>query len=245
LQVFIGGEFYMPFLLQSTKGASPLKSGLLIIPLELTEAFFGIFCGAIIHQYGCYRELIWAGALIMTLGSGLYMNLDATSSLAKIIGYQLIGGTGCGLLFHPPLIAIQAFTTQQDIATAISTLMFVRNIATSLGVVVGGIVFQNSMSTRQSIIALTGLPSDVLAKFTGADAMANVLAISDIQDPAKRLVIQQAYSWSIKNMWLFYMCVGFIGIVAAAFVQQKKLSEEHTETKTGLLAMEKREDEHI
>jgi hypothetical protein len=96
------------------------------------------------------------------------------------------------------------------------------------------------MSNRQSFIATSGLSPDILEKFTGANAAANVLEVKTIQDPVKQLVIREAYAWSIRNMWIFYLCTGVVGIVAAAFVQKQRLSDEHTETKTGLLAMEKR-----
>lgn len=65
----------------------------------------------------------------MTLGTGLYMALSATSSIGLILGFEIIAGAGCGLLFQPVLVSIQVLTPQKDVATAISTLGFVRNMA--------------------------------------------------------------------------------------------------------------------
>jgi hypothetical protein len=98
-------------------------------------------------------------------------------------------------------------------------------------------VFQNSMSLRQPVLAAAGLPPELLDKFNGAHAAANVLEILQIQDPQQQPAVNEALAWSISKMWLFYLAVGAVSIVAAAFVQESKLSEEHTETKTGLLAM--------
>jgi nitrate/nitrite transporter NarK len=130
--VFIGGEYYIPLYLQSTHSFSPSKSGLLILPLMLTEALMGVFCGVITHRYSAYRELMWVGTVMMTIGVGLWILLDADSSIPEIIGLQLLAGTGSGLLFQPVLIAIQAFVKQQDVATACATLNFVRNMAVRL-----------------------------------------------------------------------------------------------------------------
>jgi len=47
---FIGGEYFLPFYLQASKGASPLKSGVLILPLILGEAVGGISSGILMHQ---------------------------------------------------------------------------------------------------------------------------------------------------------------------------------------------------
>jgi Major Facilitator Superfamily len=127
--VFIGGEYYLPLYLQSTHGFSPFKSGIMILPITVMEAVMGIFCAVLTHSWGCYRELIWAGCVLMTVGTGLYIALGATTSVAVIVGFELVGGAGCGLLFQPVLIALQAFVRQDNVATAMATLGFVRNMA--------------------------------------------------------------------------------------------------------------------
>ena len=237
--MFIGGEYYLPLYLQSTHEASPLRSGVLIMPVTICEAVAGMFGGFIMHEFHAYRELILAGTILMTLGTGLYISFGATTSIAKIVIFEIIGGLGCGLLFQPPVIAIQVFTAQDDIATATATQGFIRNMATSFGVVIGGIVFQNSMSQRAGELKRANIPPDVLRKLSGGDAAANVDIVSKIQDPAQKLVVKQAFAWSIRNMWIFYTCIGALGVVAAIFVKRARLSEEHVETRTGLLSREK------
>jgi len=93
------------------------------------EALGGIFCGVITHKFSAYRELIILGCLLMTIGTSMYIILDATSSIGMILGFEILAGLGCGLLFQPVTVAIQVFTAQKDIATATSTLGFVRNVA--------------------------------------------------------------------------------------------------------------------
>jgi MFS family permease len=241
LQVFIGGEYYLPLYFQSTHATGPLLSGVLVMPYMLMEALGGVACGIITEKYGAYRELIITGCVLMTLGTGLYIALDAKSSIGKIIAFELVAGSGCGLLFQPVIVAIQAFTAQEDIATATSTLGFVRNMATSLGVIIGGIVFQNGMTDRQSVLRAANLPQDILSKLSGSDAAANVVIVNSVRDPVQKLVIKQAFAWSLRNMWVFYTCVGAIGVVASAFVKRGELSEEHVETRTGLLGVREKE----
>jgi hypothetical protein len=106
---------------------------------------------------------------------------------------------------------------------------------TCIGTVLGGIIFQNSMTTRRPQLKAAGLPSDLLHKLSGADAAANLGIVSTISDPKIKLAIRQAFAWSTRNMWIFYTCVGAISVVASAFVQKSTLSAEHVETKTGLL----------
>ena len=68
----------------------------------------------------------------MTLGTGLYIALSATSSIGMILGFEFIAGAGSGLLFQPVLVAIQVLAVQKDVATASATSGFVRNMAVSL-----------------------------------------------------------------------------------------------------------------
>lgn len=102
------------------------------MPYIAMEALLGIFCGVITHRYSAYRELIWAGCFLMTLGTGLYIALSATSSIGMILSFEFIAGAGSGLLFQPVLVAIQVLAAQKDVATASATSGFVRNMAVSL-----------------------------------------------------------------------------------------------------------------
>jgi MFS family permease len=126
--VFIGADYYMPLYLQSTHSASPSRSGLLVLPYMVTSAVMGIVCGLITHRYSAYRALICVGTCALNLGVGLFIVLGAETSIATIVGFELVAGLGAGLLFQPTVIAIQAFTAQENIATAISTLEFIRSI---------------------------------------------------------------------------------------------------------------------
>jgi hypothetical protein len=238
--VSIGTEYYLPLYFQSVKQASPLRSGILIVPLMVTEAAMDITAGILIHQTGRYREIIWTGTTLMTLGTGLYINFRTDTSIGNIIGFEIIWVIGTASLFQAPTIAMQNTVSQADTATATAILGFIRNLATSLSIVVGGVVFQNSMAARQSSLAAAGLSKSVLKALSGDQAAANVNIIKSIQDAAQRHVVQEAFAWSIRNMFIMYTCVAAVGMVASVFIKHRHLSTEHTETKTGIQQLTER-----
>jgi EmrB/QacA subfamily drug resistance transporter len=238
--VAIGAEYYLPLYFQSVKQASPLRSGILIVPMMVTEAATDVLLGILVHQTGRYREIIWAGAAFMTLGTGLYINFRTDTTVARIIGFEIIAGVGTAMLFQAPMIAIQNTVSQADTATAISTLGFVNNLGTSLSIVLGGVVFQNSMAARQSSLAAAGLSESVLEALSSDQAAANVDIIKSIQNSAQRQVVQDAFAWSLRNMFIMYTCVATVALMASAFIKHRHLSTEHTETKTGIQQMTKR-----
>ena len=232
--VFIGPEYYMPLYFQSTKGASPLRSGVLLLPLIVFTATAGIIAGVIIHRTGRYRELIWSGTVVLTIGLGLFVNFGANSSTGMILGFELVVGVGSGLLFEAPLIAIQSLVAQDDVATATSTFSFARNLATSMSVIIGGVIFQNSMDLQAASLRAAGLSDDALELLSGKNAAANVMLSETLTDPAKMLAVKEAFAWSMRNMWILYTCLSFLTVIAGAFITRQDLSKEHTETVTGI-----------
>ena len=239
--VSIGTEYYLPLYFQSVKQASPVRSGILILPMIITEAAVDIVVGIFIHKTGRYREPIWAGLTLMTLGTGLYISFGTGKSIAKIAGFEIIGGIGTALLFQAPMLAIQNTVSQANTASATATMGFMNNIATSLSLVLGGVVFQNSMTARQSSLAAAGLSKSILEALSGDQAAANVGITKSIQDAAQRHVVLDAFAWSLRNMFIMYTCVPAVAMVASVFIKQRHLRMEHTETKTGIPQLTERE----
>lgn len=218
------------------KGSSPLGSGLLVMPITVTEAVAGVLVGVIIHRTGRYLEIIYVGVLLMTLGNGLYILLSPKSGLVEIIFSQIVAGSGAGLLFHSPLIALQARVSQENTATATATSTFVNNLATALSVVIGGVLFQNSMDIRVTSLALppTNLSSNITDLLSAGGAAANVMLVSSIQDQAQRSAVREAYAWSLRNVWILYTGISAMAVVTSVFIKKHHLTKDHTETKTGL-----------
>jgi len=239
--VFIAAEYYMPLFLQSVLEASPLRSGILLLPFILTGAVAGVICGVIIHRTGRFIEIIWVGTALLCLGFGLFIMWTPETTTAKVVGYQVIAGIGSGVLFEAPLIAIQSQVDQQDVATATSTLTFVRCIAVTVSVVVGGTMFMNSIETQQGALRAAGLPPNILRSLAGDEAMANVMLPGTLSNPAWEYAAKKAFSLATRNMWIMYTAFGALGVIASFFVRSAHLSSEHVETVTGIKKEKKEE----
>ncbi|KAI1180570.1 MFS multidrug transporter-like protein [Nemania sp. FL0916] len=240
--VLVGIEYYMPLYFQSVKQASPIRSGILLLPLILVQATIEIISGYLIHRTGRYIEFMWAGSVLMTLGTGLYILFGPDTSVAMIAGLEIVGAFGPALLFQAPVVAIQNTVHQNDTSAATAALLFLRNIGMSLSVVIGGVVFQNSMNARQSSLSAAGLDQSVLEALSGSQAAANVDITQSIQDPSQRRVILEAFAWSVRNMFILYTAFSATTVIASVFIKHRALNTEHTETKTGLQHLTKRED---
>lgn len=99
------------------------------------------------------------------------------------------------------------------------------------------------MSLQTSKLRSAGLSDSLAEQLSGDSAAANIVTIKSIEDPIQLLAVKQAFSWSLRNMWILYTAVAACGVIASAFVTKQRLSKEHTETKTGLRMEVSREKE--
>jgi hypothetical protein len=122
--VFISASYYLPLYFQAILGAGPLLSGVYLLPNAVALAVSSLATGFFVAKFRKFLPPIYFAFFMLVLGFGLFINLDAHSSWAKIIIYQIIAGVGIGPLFQAPIIALQAHINPRDIASATALLGF-------------------------------------------------------------------------------------------------------------------------
>lgn len=206
----------------------------MILPVVVGSCVTSGAVGFVIHRTGRYIEIVRLGNLIVLLGIGLFIDIGPSTSYAKIIVYQIVLGFGMGMLFFPPLLALQANVSSGQTAAATAMFGFVRSMSASAAVVLGGVLFQNGMNAQHSKLVDAGLPANITDAFKGSDAAANVFLVSTIKNPEHQRVVQVAFSDSILHIWYLYTALAAVGVVSCIFVKKHIMSETHTEIKTGL-----------
>lgn len=232
--VFISGSYYLPLYFQAIRGASPIQSGVDLLPTAISLAISSIATGLFVKKVGKFLPPIYFGLFMMTLGYGLFTDFDASSSWTKLIIYQIIAGLGIGPLFQAPIIALQAHINPRDIGTATATLGFVRQLATSTSVVIGQVVFQNQMKKKAGTLTRV-LGPKLAQQLGGGNAGANTQLIDSLPEKEKS-VVRVAFADSLMPMWIMYTAFAGVGLIVAFFIHRKVLTSQHEETKTGLEA---------
>ncbi|KAK5091872.1 hypothetical protein LTR70_001183 [Exophiala xenobiotica] len=235
--VFIAQSYYLPLYFQTVMGLSPILSGAslfaLVIPLSVTS----IASGIIMRKTGRYQEVIWVSAGFLCLGSGLLIDLPAHTSWPRVIAYQIICGIGTGPLFQGPLIALQSHLKGYDAAVGTATYGFIRNIATSMSVVLGGVVFQNELNAKQGTLEQVLGPATA-EQFAGS-SFGSTTGLLKTLPPAEKEALDRAYASSLSTMWIFYVCFAALLIVVSLFITKVELSKEHEKTRTGVAEQER------
>ncbi|KAF3017199.1 hypothetical protein E8E14_012566 [Neopestalotiopsis sp. 37M] len=232
--VFISASYYLPLYFQVVRGYSPIQSGVYVLPTALALSAGSLFTGFVVSKTGWYIPPTVFGLFMMVLGFGLFIDLDTYSNWSKLILYQLISGIGVGPLFQSPIIALHAHTKPRDMATATSTLGFIRQIAQAISVVIGQVVYQNQMARTYNSLVASGLTyslQTVLSLSTGADTH-----IIETLPEDQRISVRIALADALQPMWLMYTCIAAAGLVASFFIRPRALMNDHVEIKMGLEA---------
>ncbi|KAG6356291.1 hypothetical protein INS49_015678 [Diaporthe citri] len=222
--VFIGIAYYLPLYLQAVLATTALRSGLYLLPYILSVSISAAFTGAFIQWTGKYMPSVYVGGVMLCVGAGLLISLGPEPQWAKIIGYQIVAGTGVGFNFEGPLLAVQAVMGVEHVATVTATMGFVRTMSTAVSIVVGGVVFQNRMVNQFSNLAAS-LGPELARELAGSEILAKLDVITGLPGSQQRAV-REAISNSLKDMWIMYVAFAGASLVAGLFIRAYHLNTE-------------------
>jgi EmrB/QacA subfamily drug resistance transporter len=128
-----GGLSVIPLYLQIVKGASPTKSGLLLLPLVAGLMLASLGAGRLIARTGRYKIFPVVGSVLMLIGMGLLITLRADTPLWSTDIYMAIFGIGLGLNMQSLVLAMQNAVPARDMGVASAASSFFRSVGGTLG----------------------------------------------------------------------------------------------------------------
>ena len=209
--------YYLPLYYEAVKGYTPIVSGVALFPETFTVAPAAMVTGFLITKYGRYRWAIWSGWVLTTVGSGILYLLDVNTSIVAWIFLNLVSGVGMGMLFPSMTFSIQAATENKDLAFAVAMFSFFRAFGQTIGVAIGGTIFQNEMKRKLSAYPLLAPMATEYSK----DASSLVQIIKSMskvgEEGITRAQLVQSYADSLKTVWIV-MCAlaGVAGLASMA-----------------------------
>jgi EmrB/QacA subfamily drug resistance transporter len=132
---------FMPLFLQLGAGASPVESGLLLLPLLLSATASTALSGRIISRTGRYKVFPVAGLGLMTVGLLLLSTLSAGTSLPVCSLMLAVFGIGFGMFSQVLVVAVQNAADRRDIGIATASTNLFRALGGSVGVALFGSIF--------------------------------------------------------------------------------------------------------
>lgn len=226
---FMAISYFTPFMYQSVYSKSPIGAAVYLLPQAVVMGLASAISGFIITKTGKYKIIMIVGFALAAIFNGILVTLNPESNTAKQIMWVTIWGIGIGPNFESTLIALHTHIKSQDIATATSTWGFLRTIGFSIGIAIGGVVFQNKMQTENEQLGHL-LPDDLRELLTGADAAASTMLIRNYPE-AVQAVAKLMYSKSFRDM--FWTCLGLcLGYLFVFIIKEKKLEMKDAKGET-------------
>ncbi|KAJ5221070.1 major facilitator superfamily domain-containing protein [Penicillium citrinum] len=216
--IFLGQTYYLPLYFQGVLGASPIMSGVYLLPLIISIAMTAALAGLFIQQTGKYFPTVWVGTGLTILGVGLFINLDASHNWGKFIKFQIIAGAGVGANFDGPLLA----------------RLHEKSFNGSVGSHWRSGLSKSDSKEGPSLIDVLG--EELAGQIADAGATSNVELIETLPS-AQKAVVQHAFYRSLGTMWIMYVAFSALGLLAGFFMDTHHLKKEHEAAVLGLRVM--------
>ncbi len=214
--VMFGSIIFIPLYLQIVKGASPTRSGLLMLPMMAGIIVTSVLTGRAMSRIGRYKWFPVVGSAVLLVGMLLFTRLQVTTSLWAAFGFMVVIGVGLGLCMQSLILAVQNAVSMRDLGAGTSSATFFRSLGGSFGVAILGAVLSSRLDHELGTRlpgAIAQLPPDQQAAVAGRGTGISVNEPSTILAlPAPvRAAVQMSF---VESLHLVFLTTGLIAIVA-------------------------------
>ena len=129
-----GGMLMIPQYLQIVKGASPTKSGLLMLPLMLGMMSASIATGQLTSRTGRYKIFPVIGTALLVVAMLLFhFEVQWNTPLLETMIFMLVFGIGLGLTMQTLTLSVQNAVPAKDMGVATASSTFFRQLGATAG----------------------------------------------------------------------------------------------------------------
>nr|XP_019042700.1 hypothetical protein I302_08405 [Kwoniella bestiolae CBS 10118]OCF21630.1 hypothetical protein I302_08405 [Kwoniella bestiolae CBS 10118] len=206
--------------LQEVLGVSALRAGVLLLPMVFSQGLGLGLAGKISTKFGYIVPQMQFGYALGLAGCGLMYRFDIDTSTGYIVGILFLVGFAAGCTLQTTLVTMQN-TAPEDLRAIITGA---RNTFRSFG---GSIGLAAAGPIRNSVIssALLGLPS-LSDEQRQTVVSLGPSAILDELDLETRTLVLKAMRSGIQAVFLSFLPLMAVSLIAVVFVKQKRLANE-------------------
>ena len=240
-----GGIAVLPQFLQIVRGASPIESGFLMLPLVAGIMTASVTSGQLTARTGRYKVFPVVGTLLMTGALViLYFRINVDIPFWELDLYMAMFGLGLGCCMQTLVLAVQNASPARDMGVVTASSTFFRQLGGTLGTAVffsilfstlpdkisGALTsaaqtdpaFQAAMADPAVRANPVNAPFFALAQGGGGDVL-NDSAFLQTIDARLAHPILVGFSNSITLVFLVAACVIAVGFVLVLFVRELPL----------------------
>lgn len=222
--------YFLPVFFQAVLASSPSRAGIQLFPLVLIGVPGAIIAVIVLSKFGRYRMLHHVGFALGTLALGLFSLMNANTTLAQWVLYEVCAGLGAGMVLNTLLPAFQAPLAERDQAAATASWAFIRSFGNIWGVAIPAAIFNTRIQNLSYRISDPAV-QDLLA--SGQAYEHGTAAFIGAYKGQVQAEIVDVYADALKLVWQVAIC--FSGLAfCVVFVEREIPLRTELDTEFGL-----------
>jgi EmrB/QacA subfamily drug resistance transporter len=214
--VMFGAITYIPMFVQVVLGKSATNSGLIMIPLVLSNVLASTISGQLISKTGKYKVLAIVGLAFISAGMITLSFISMSTSYLRLAGGMILVGIGVGITTPLFVIAVQNAFEHSRIGVVTATLQFFRNFGGLIGISIFGTVMIAILSSILTNIDISKLLTDLELNINpGLSASSSQL-----------LALKSALAVSLARIFLISSFVSVAGFIITFFLKEIPLRKQ-------------------
>lgn len=176
-----GAAIYFPLYLQSVRGASATKSGLIMMPMMVSIILASNISGFIVSRFHMFRPIALTGLVISFIGMFSFGIFGGYCAIPGLIAFSTLAGLGFGSTFPIFSVAPQSVFSPRQIGVVTSLIQFFRNLGGSIGSAMFGAIMISKMNAGLKNVPLGSITPDIASVIKNPGVLSNPDKLSAIR----------------------------------------------------------------
>lgn len=210
--------YYLPIYFQAVKGSTATESGTQFLALAIPQILGVVFSGALVTMLGIYAPFMIIGTLVGTIGCGLFLMLDLSTSTTLWAVFLVVCGIGTGLSINLPYTIAQVILTEDQVPTGNAAFQFLFQFGAALSLSIGQTIFLNQIKASAHVLT-PSIPDTVIIS-AGAY---NLRGLTD--DDEVYNLLRQVYMNALNRTYIFPIVAAGVALLTTLAVEHKNIKK--------------------
>ncbi|KAL4249176.1 MFS transporter superfamily protein [Abortiporus biennis] len=252
--IFYSSLFYLPQFFQVALGYSPIRSGVFLFPVLVSQTLASFIAGQIVSRTGHYRTTIHLGFSVWAIGCGCLSTVTTTTPKGLLVFFMLLTGTGAGQTLQTTTVAAQASVSRQDMSVVTAVRNFVRLLGGTFALAIGATITNNALRHSMTTLSLSPTaikaviddPTILGARFSESSSNSTLSSLGITLNDATHIL--DGYNKGFRVVFILNACLSAVATIASiTMIRHKELTRGDDEEKKAQarreLELEEREKE--
>ncbi|GME94122.1 unnamed protein product [Ambrosiozyma monospora] len=200
-----------------------INTGLSLLPIVISCALFSCLAGFIVKKTGHMKPLSIGSGLLLTIGSGILLLLNVDASFSERVGFLILTGVGCGLVFQPALVSAQMLAPEEEHGLIMTNayVNFGENICCALFSQLSQVIYTETLKSNLANIAKSGKISAQGSSFDLV-TLADNTGLLKTFSKSDQLIVKGAFIKSLHNTFYFSIGLSAIALICACMMSNSR-----------------------